>query len=111
MPRTNGGRSTRAATRPADRPVPTIGTADRHNDAMADTHESSTAAWAAVVVALVGFAVGGLGLVLGPNWLLFWVGLGLVVVAPVVGLVLGAAGLGAGRDSPDPADLPTSPRS
>ena len=91
--------------------MPTVGAADRHNGVMADTHESSPAAWAAVVVALVGFAVGGLGLVLGPSWLLFWVGVGLVVVAPAVGLVLSAAGLGMGRDSPDPADLPTSPRS
>ena len=85
--------------------------ADRHNDAMADNHESSPAAWTAVVVALAGFSVGGLGLVLGPNWLMFWVGVGLVVVAPLVGLVLGAAGLGSGRDAADPVDQPAPPRS
>lgn len=78
---------------------------------MADTHESSPAAWTAVVVALAGFAVGGLGLVLGPSWAMFWVGIGLVVVAPLVGVVLGAAGLGSDHDSADPADQPTSPRS
>ena len=85
--------------------------ADRHNDAMADSHESSSAAWTAVVVALAGFSVGGLGLVLGPNWLMFWVGIGLVVVAPLVGVVLGAAGLGSGRAAGDPVDQPASPRS
>ena len=98
-------------TQPQTHPLTHDRHADRHNDAMADSHESSTAAWAAVVVALAGFSVGGLGLVLGPNWLMFWVGIALVVVAPLVGLVLGAAGLGSGRDAADPVDQPASPRS
>jgi hypothetical protein len=62
---------------------------------MADVHHGSTpAAWTAVCVALVGFLVGALGLVVG-NWLVFWVGGGLLVVSMVVGKVMQAMGLGA----------------
>ncbi len=62
---------------------------------MSDSHGSSPALWTAVVVALVGFTVGGIGMVVGPSWLLFWIGSGLILLAPVVGAVLAAAGLGA----------------
>ena len=36
--------------------------------------------WVAVSIIMVGFLIGGLALVFGPTWWLFWAGLGLVVV-------------------------------
>ena len=47
-----------------------------------------TVSWVAVSIVMAGSLVGGLGLVLGPTWWLFWVG----VAATVVGglLALGA---------------------
>ncbi len=61
---------------------------------MAAHHGSSPAAWAVVVITLVGFVVGGIGMVLGPDWTVFWIGVALVPVALVVGKVLAAAGMG-----------------
>lgn len=58
-------------------------------------HGSTPAAWAAVIICLVGFTVGAVGLMMNPAWIVFWVGLGLVLVAGPVGKVLSAAGLGA----------------
>jgi len=42
--------------------------------------------WFAVTLVMVGFLVGGLGLVLGPTWWVFWAGAGLVVVGFLVAL-------------------------
>ncbi len=78
---------------------------------MSDSHGSSPALWAAVVVALVGFTVGGIGMVVGPSWLLFWIGTGLVVLAPVVGAVLAAAGMGAVTPQPTAEQRATDPTS
>lgn len=36
--------------------------------------------WVAVSIIMVGFLIGGLALVFGPTWWLFWTGLGLVVI-------------------------------
>ncbi|HEV8024355.1 MAG TPA: HGxxPAAW family protein [Candidatus Nanopelagicales bacterium] len=58
-----------------------------------DDHGSTPAAWAAVVIVTIAFAVGTLAVVLG-NWPMFWVGVGLVVVGGVVGKVMQAMGLG-----------------
>ena len=52
---------------------------------MADNHGNTPAAWTAVVVALVGFVVGGAGLMLDPvNYVVFWVGVGITVVGGVL---------------------------
>lgn len=64
---------------------------------MSDSHGSTPAAWTAVALSLVGFTVGGIAMIIGPNWLLFWIGCVLVVIAPVVGLVMSNAGLGGDR--------------
>ncbi|MBA2639099.1 MAG: hypothetical protein H0U77_03695 [Nocardioidaceae bacterium] len=61
---------------------------------MADHHDSTPAAWTAVALALVGFTVGGVGLVIGPNWPTFWVGLALIVVSPLIGRIMATAGIG-----------------
>ena len=57
-------------------------------------HGSSPAAWTAVLVCLVGFTLGGLALIPEPNWVLFWIGVGLTLVSGLVGRVMAAAGLG-----------------
>lgn len=45
--------------------------------------------WLAVTVVIIGFVVGGLGLILGPSWILFWVGVGIAAVGGVYGLATG----------------------
>ncbi|MEJ7629789.1 MAG: HGxxPAAW family protein [Nocardioidaceae bacterium] len=61
---------------------------------MADAHHGNTAAaWTAVCVALVAFLVGGVGLV-ADSYLVFWVGVGLLALAAVVGKVMQAMGMG-----------------
>jgi Family of unknown function (DUF6704) len=62
---------------------------------MAASHHGSTpAAWTAVTLILIAFLVGGVGLVVG-NWVVFWVGVALAVVAVVVGKIMQAMGMGA----------------
>ena len=49
---------------------------------MAAHHGNTPAAWTAVVVALVGFIVGGVGLMLDPvSYAVFWVGVAITVAA------------------------------
>ena len=69
-------------------------------------HGSTPAAWTAVVLALVGFTVGGIALMIGPSWPTFWVGVGLLPLALVVGMVMAAAGMGSDPPVSDPADVP-----
>ena len=56
---------------------------------MAEHNIGRMTSWAAVAVILVGFIVGGLGLVFGPNWVMFWVGVGVVVVGGIYALAVG----------------------
>jgi hypothetical protein len=42
--------------------------------------------WVAVSTIMVGFVVGGLALVFGPTWWLFWVGLGLAAAGGLLAL-------------------------
>lgn len=60
---------------------------------MSDNHGSTPAAWTAVVIATLGFLVGGIAIVMAEPWL-FWVGLGIIVLSGVVGWVMRAMGLG-----------------
>jgi uncharacterized protein DUF6704 len=63
---------------------------------MAEAHHGNTpAAWTAVCVALVAFLVGAIGLVVD-NYVVFWTGVGLLVVAVVVGKIMQAMGMGDG---------------
>jgi hypothetical protein len=60
---------------------------------MSDNHGNTPAAWTAVAVALVGFAVGGAGLMLNPiSYLVFWIGVALNVVAGVLFVVMAKMG-------------------
>lgn len=60
---------------------------------MADNHGNTPAAWSAVVVALVGFIVGSVGLMLSPlNFVVFWIGVAIVAVGAVVFVVMARMG-------------------
>jgi len=56
-------------------------------------HGNTPAAWTGVTILLVGFVVGGLGLILG-SWLWFWIGVAIGLVAPIIGKIMQAMGLG-----------------
>ncbi|NYJ01011.1 cyanate permease [Nocardioides thalensis] len=61
---------------------------------MSDNHGNTPAAWTAVFVALVGFVVGGVGLMLSPvSMPIFWVGVVIVVAAGVVFVAMDKMGL------------------
>lgn len=65
-------------------------------------HGNTPAAWTGVLVILVGFVVGGIGLVIG-SWPVFWVGVVIGVLGPLAGMVMQRMGLGA---EPTPAPRP-----
>lgn len=60
---------------------------------MSNHHGSTPAAWTAVIIALLGFSVGAVGLIL-MNWPVFWVGAGLIVASVVVGKLMSTMGVG-----------------
>jgi hypothetical protein len=61
---------------------------------MSDNHGNTPAAWAAVAIAMLGFVVGGIGLMFNPvSMTVFWVGVALGVVALVVFVVMAKMGL------------------
>lgn len=45
--------------------------------------------WVAVAIIVVGFLVGGLALIFGPDWVLFWAGTGIAVVGGLFALSTG----------------------
>ena len=52
---------------------------------MSDNHGNTPAAWAAVAVAMLGFAVAGIGLMFNPvNLAIFWVGVAIGCASLVV---------------------------
>ena len=56
---------------------------------MSDNHGNTPAAWTAVTVAMLGFVVGAVGLLLDPvNMAIFWVGVALGVASLVVFAVM-----------------------
>lgn len=62
-------------------------------------HGSSPAAWTSITVALIGFTVGGIGLIPSPNWIVFGIGCALAVLAAPLALVMSAAGFGVKDDA------------
>lgn len=61
---------------------------------MPENHGSTPAAWTFVVLALVGFLVGGVGLMLSPvSMPIFWVGVGITIAAGVIFMVMAKLGL------------------
>lgn len=59
-----------------------------------ESHGHTPAAWAAVLICIAGFLVGGVGLVTGTTALAI-VGGGIVVLSPIVGKAMQLMGLGA----------------
>jgi hypothetical protein len=60
---------------------------------MASNHGNTPAAWTAVTVAMLGFVVGGVGLMLDPiSYTVFWVGVALGVASLVVFAVMAKLG-------------------
>ncbi|MDH2416660.1 HGxxPAAW family protein [Nocardioides sp. CER19] len=65
---------------------------------MSESHGNTPAAWSAVCVALLGFVVGSVGLMLDPvSYTIFWIGVALVVVSAVVFGVLAKLGYHGGH--------------
>lgn len=60
-------------------------------------HGSSPAAWTGVIMCLVGFTIGGIGLVPDPHWIVFTIGVVVALLAGVVGYAMSAMGYGAER--------------
>ncbi len=73
-------------------------------------HGNTPAAWTGVTIILVGFAIGGLGMVLD-NWLMFWIGVALWPIGGIAGKVMQKMGLGAEMHSgsAERADNPEHP--
>ncbi|HEY2579714.1 MAG TPA: HGxxPAAW family protein [Streptosporangiaceae bacterium] len=45
--------------------------------------------WVATTLIIIGFVIGGVGLITGPSWALFWAGGGVVVVGGILAMVTG----------------------
>ena len=61
---------------------------------MSAHHGNTPAAWTAVTIILVGFVVGGLGLVID-SMTMFWIGIALGPIGGIVGMVMAKMGMGA----------------
>ena len=60
---------------------------------MSDNHGNTPAAWSAVVVGLLGFLIGSIGLMLSPiNYIVFWVGVAVTLASGAVFIVLAKMG-------------------
>ncbi len=61
---------------------------------MSANHGSTPAAWTGVAIVLLGFVIGGIGLVI-ENMLVFWIGVACAPLGALVGYTMGKMGLGA----------------
>jgi len=75
---------------------------DAAKSSHADNHGQTPAAWAAVIIATLGFLVGAVAVVMSLIWL-FWVSVAVVVLAGIVGWVLKAMGFGQSSTPVHPA--------
>ena len=48
-----------------------------------ESHHGRSASWVAVAIIVVGFIVGGIALVAGPTWWLFWTGTAIAVIGSI----------------------------
>jgi len=70
--------------------------AGKHGTEQRHVHHGKTpAAWFGAMSALLAFLVGGIALVIGPNWILFWIAVAIVVVGLIGAKVLQRMGHGA----------------
>ena len=56
------------------------------------SHVGRPKSWAAVAVIFIGFVVGGVAIPLGPNWPMFWVGAGIVVLGGIIAFAVDIMG-------------------
>jgi hypothetical protein len=49
-------------------------------------YHGRTVSWVAVSIIMVAFLVGGVGLIIGPAWWLFWTGVGIATVGGLLAL-------------------------
>jgi hypothetical protein len=56
------------------------------------SHAGRLSSWLAVVIIWIGFVTGGLALVIGHAWWLFWLGVGITALGGVIGLSVGIFG-------------------
>lgn len=64
----------------------------------ADNHGNTPAAWTGVCVAMIGFVVAGVGLMLSPvSLLVFWIGIALLPLSLVVWRAMEKMGMGAAQ--------------
>lgn len=61
-------------------------------------HGSSPAAWTSITLALIGFVIGGIGLIPTPHWTIFTVGVVIVLLSGPIALGMGMAGFGAPKE-------------
>ncbi|WP_328994811.1 hypothetical protein OG394_09895 [Kribbella sp. NBC_01245] len=73
----------------------TVSTPATPTEEVHDHHGNTPAAWTAVTIVLIAFTLGAIAIVLGPNWVLFWVSVALAVVGALIGKVLQLLGFGA----------------
>jgi hypothetical protein len=52
-------------------------------------HHGRPISWVAVTIIVVGFVAGGVSLVFGPTWWLFWTGLGVAALGGIIALAGG----------------------
>lgn len=76
----------------ADQPVTQV------SEEAHDLHGNSPAAWTAVTIVLIAFTLGAIAMVLGPNWLLFWISVGIAVLGALTGKVMQLLGFGVPAD-------------
>lgn len=57
-------------------------------------HGNTPAAWTGVTIMLLGFVVGGIGLVMG-SMLVFWIGVAMLPIGLIAGKVMSMMGMGA----------------
>ena len=76
----------------ADQPVTQV------SEEAHDLHGNSPAAWTAVTIVLVAFTVGAIAMVLGPNWVLFWISVAIAVLGALTGKVMQLLGFGVPAD-------------
>ena len=58
-----------------------------------DSHGSTPAAWTAVIIITIAFAIGTAAIIVG-NWVLFWVGVALVAIGAIAGRAMRSITLG-----------------
>jgi hypothetical protein len=50
------------------------------------THHGRTSSWVAITIIVIGFIVGGVAMLIGPTWWVFWLGTGIAVVGGIMAL-------------------------